>query len=87
MSKVLAIPDELYDRLQAQAQARGVAIAVYLERLQSETERALEAQVQDKLRVKGLVVTWPGAIQPPPEFRPIEVRGRFLSQTILEERR
>jgi len=87
MSKVLAIPDELHDRLQAHAQTRGVSIAVYLERLQSEAERALEAQFQDTLRVKGLVVTWPGAIQPPPEFKPLEVKGRSLSQTILEERR
>jgi len=87
MGKVLAIPDELHDRLQAQAQARGVSIEVYLERLQSEAERALKVQFQDKLRVKGLVVMWPGAIQPLPEFKPIEVRGRSLSQTILEDRR
>ena len=87
MSKVLAIPDELHDRLQAQAQARGVSLAVYLERLQNEAERTLAAQFQDLLRVKGLVVTWPGAMQPSPEFKPLEVRGRSLSQTILEERR
>ena len=87
MGKVLAIPDELHDRLQAQAQARGVSITVYLERLQSEAERTLEAQFQDTLRVKGLVVTWPEAMQPPPEFNPLEVRGRSLSQTILEDRR
>jgi len=87
MSKVLAISDELHDRLQAQAHVRGVSIEVYLERLQSEAEKALEEQFQDKLRVKGLVVKWPGAIQPPPEFKPIEVRGRSLSQAILEDRR
>jgi len=43
MSKVIAVSDELYDRLQAQAQVHGLPIEVYLEQLQNGAEQAREA--------------------------------------------
>jgi hypothetical protein len=75
MEKVIAIPDELYDRLQAQAQAQGLSVEGYLEQLQNEAERAREATFRDRLRARGLLVTWPEPVQPPSEFNPIEVKG------------
>ena len=87
MSKLIAIPDELYDRLQAQAQAQSLSVEGYLEQLQNETEKAREAEFRDRLRRRGLLITWPKPVEPPSEFKPIEVKGQPLSQTIIEDRR
>jgi hypothetical protein len=54
MSKVIALSDELYDRLHAQAGAQSLSVEVYLERLQNEAERANEVSgPPSRLRTAG----------------------------------
>ncbi len=86
MSKNITVPDDLYSRLHAQAVAHGETLEIYLERLAS-AENSQDEKLRERLRAKGLLVTF---LDPLPEIvdcRPVAVQGAPVSQTIIEDRR
>ncbi len=53
MSKTITIPDEVYDRLEQQAKARGVAIPQLVAQLAEEVEQARLSAALERMRAKG----------------------------------
>jgi hypothetical protein len=88
MSKRIDIPDEIYERLEQQARARGLAVSQLIAQLEEEVEQARLAAALERLRAKGILRAPAGPPSPAPVgFKPIQVQGKPLSEVILEERR
>ena len=60
-----------------------------LEREQDEPEKSAEERYREALAQAGLVVSWPDPTKriPRERRRPIEVKGKPLSERIIEDRR
>ena len=87
MSKSITVSDDLYTRLQKQAARQGQTIETYLDRLTTSSESDEEILLHDRLRAKGLLVTWPNPASAISDHPPVVVQGPPLSQTIIEDRR
>ncbi len=81
------VSQEMYDRLDAQACARGVSIEKALEIILQEFDKIREHEFIERLRAEGWIVSFPPAeINIPPNFKPVPVKGEPVSQTIIEDR-
>ena len=88
MSKMVAIPDEVYARLEQQARDRGLTVPQVIAELAQEVEKARLAVAVERLRAKGILLTTPELLPSAPAgFKPIRVQGKPLSEVIIEERR
>lgn len=87
MSKNIIISDNLYMRLQEQAARHGQTIESYLEQLTHSSEGPQETMLRDRLRARGLLVTWPNQPSAISDHPPVVVQGPPLSETIIEDRR
>jgi len=88
MSITIDLPDEVYERLERQAQASGQTIPEVIARLIAEVEAAHLSAVVGQMQAEGLFAEPPAAPPSmPPDFQPIRVQGQPLSETILAERR
>ena len=87
MSKNITVSDDLYTRLQKQAARLGQTIETYLDQLTTSSEGDEEMILRDRLRAKGLLVTWPNPTPLISDHPPVVVQGAPLSQTIIEDRR
>lgn len=88
MSVTIDLPEEVYERLEKQAQARGTTIAEAVAQALEEAEAARINAFWERLEAKGLVAKRKPA--PPTDaepFQPIKVQGKPLSEVIIEERR
>jgi hypothetical protein len=88
MSIAIDLPNEVYERLEKQAQARGTTIAEAVAQALEEAEAARVNAFWERLETKGLVAKRKPA--PPVDaepFQPIQVQGKPLSEVIIEERR
>lgn len=77
-----------YENLHRQAQAKGLSVAEVAEQLLEEAEANRRAAAFEQMRAEGLFL--PKKPLPPGEllpFKPIEVRGKPVSEVIIEERR
>ncbi|MGH9753281.1 MAG: ribbon-helix-helix domain-containing protein [Blastocatellia bacterium] len=88
MSITIDLPKEIYERLEKQAQARGTTVAEVIARLIEEVEAAHREAVFEQMRAEGILLpkkpAQPGGRA---SFEPIEVRGRPVSEILIEERR
>ena len=88
MGTTITLPDDRYARLEQQAAAQGIAIPELIARLAREVEEARLDAAEDRMRAKGLL--FPRRAQLPsasPEFEPVPIQGKPLSETVIEERR
>ncbi len=88
MSKTVELPNEVYAVLEKQAQARNASVSEVISQLIQEVERAHLAAVIEQMKAEGLIATFePADITAPVNFKPIIVKGRPVSEIIIEERR
>jgi hypothetical protein len=88
MSKMVAIPDEVYARLEQQARDQRLTVPQVIAQLVQEVEKTRAAVAVERLRAKGILLTTPGLLPSGPGgFKPIRVQGKPLSEVIIEERR
>ncbi len=88
MSVTIDLPNEVYERLEKQAQARGTTIAEAIAQAMEEAGAARINAFWERLEAKGSVAKRKPA--PPAHaepFQPIEVQGKPLSEVIIEEPR
>lgn len=88
MSKTIDLPNEVYERLERQAQTQGVTVPEVVAQLVEEVEAAHLAAVMEQMRAEGLLAEPTSPPLPVPrDFKPIKVQGQPLSEVIIEERR
>lgn len=88
MSVTIDLPDEVYERLEKQAQANGQTVPEVIARLIEEIEAAHLSAVVRQMQAEGLFAEPPAApTSAPTDFQPIQVPGKPLSEVIIEERR
>lgn len=88
MSVTIDLPDEVYERLEKQAQANGQTIPEVIAHLIKEIEAAHLSAVVRQMQAEGLIAEPPAGQAPAPtDFQPIQVLGKPLSEVIIEERR
>jgi hypothetical protein len=85
--QAIKVSQKTYDRLDAQARARGLNIEKFLEILLQEFDKARGRAFFENLRAEGLLVSTPTASpNTPRNFKPVPIQGEPLSQTIIEDR-
>lgn len=88
MSRMVAIPDDVYARLERQAAVRGIEVAELIATLERDLEEARLDAAEEHMRGAGLLLPRrhpsPDALLP---FEPVPIQGKPLSETIVEERR
>lgn len=88
MSVSIDLPNEVYERLEKQAQTRGATITEALAQALEEAETARINAFWERLEAKGMVAKRKLALPNDSEpFQPIKVEGKPLSEVIIEERR
>jgi hypothetical protein len=88
MSKNITVSDELYARLKEQASLQAQTVETYLDHLTAPCAEHNEPEaLRERLRAKGLLVTWPNPPSVIEDHPPVVVRGVPLSQIIIEDRR
>jgi len=88
MTQTIELPIEIYAKLEKRAQAYGLTVADVIARLIEEVEAAHRQAVFEQMRAEGILLPKKPA-QPGDRasFKPIEVRGRPVSEILIEERR
>jgi hypothetical protein len=85
--QTIKISQETYERLEAQARARGESIERFLDYLVQEFDKLRERAFIERLRAKGMIVSFPPSeITVPPDFEPVPVKGKPVSEIIIEDR-
>lgn len=88
MSVTIDLPNDVYERLEKQAQARGTSAVEAIARLIEEIEATRLSSVVRQMQIEGLFAEAPIQVPPMPvDFQPIPVQGKPLSELIIEERR
>lgn len=88
MQITVDLSNEIYEQLSRLAQSKGVSVSEIAAKLLEEAEANRRAAVFEQMRAEGILL--PKKPAPPDasaSFKPIEVRGKPLSETIIEERR
>lgn len=87
MSVTIDLPNDVYERLEKQAQARGTTAAEVVARLIEEIESTHLSAVVRQMEMEGLFAEVPEQTPSMPiDFQPIQVQGKPLSTVIVEER-
>lgn len=86
MSKTINIEDDVYARLERQAQNAGVTVTEVIDRLSLDTKNGGITLALERMRAKGLLAA-KEVLSPEPEFKPVEFQGEPLSEMIIRERR
>ena len=88
MGKTITLPDDLYQRLEQQASVRGIGVPELIAELERALEGARLEMAVEAMRASDVLLA---PREPPstvsPEFEPITVRGKPVSETIIDERR
>jgi len=88
MGKTITVPDNVYARLARQAAARGLSVAALVARLERDLDEARIDTAEERMRTRGLLLPHRhGGPDTGPEFEPVRIEGKPLSETIIEERR
>jgi hypothetical protein len=88
MNTTIDLPNEVYERLEKQAQARGKTIVETIEQVLAEAETNRRAAVIEQMRAEGKIL--PKHPLPPDyqrHYKRIEVQGKPVSECLIEERR
>ena len=85
--KTVNVSKETYSILEAGAQARNLSIDKFVEFLVKEFRKERERAFIERLRAEGLIVSFPSSdIKAPRNFKPVPVKGKPVSETIIEDR-
>jgi len=85
--KNVQVSKKTYEYLDAQSRARGLSIERALEQVVQEFEKSREREFIERLRAEGMIVTFPPSkLKMPRNFKPVPVKGKPVSQTIIEDR-
>jgi predicted DNA-binding protein len=88
MSITIDLPNEVYERLEKQAQARGTTIAEAVAQVLEEAEANRRAAFFERLRAEGRILSKkPLADEQRQSFKRIDVQGKPVSECLIEERR
>ncbi|MEP7339495.1 MAG: hypothetical protein ABI977_17285 [Acidobacteriota bacterium] len=88
MTITIDLPDEIHQRLEKQAQWQGRTVPEVIARLIEEVEAAHLSAVMEQLSAEGVFAEPTSAVlNVPVDFTPIQVQGKPLSETLIEERR
>ena len=88
MNTTIDLPNEVYERLEKYAQARGKTIAETIEQVLAEVETSRRTAVIEQMRAEGLLLPkQPVSPGTRASFKPIEVSGKPVSEILIEERR
>jgi hypothetical protein len=88
MGKTVTLPDEVYERLKQQAAAQGITIPELISKLEHDLEEARLDAAEESMRAEGLLLPRRAArSDDSPSFEPVPVKGKPVSETIIEERR
>ena len=88
MTITIDLPDKVQQRLEKQARRQGRTVPVVIARLIEEMEAAHLSAVMEQLSAEGVFAEPTSAVLTAPlDFTPIQVQGKPLSETIIEERR
>ncbi len=88
MSKTVGLRDDLYEKLEQQAKAQNTTIEIVIEKMTQEVESAHLTAMLARLKAEGVIATFdPIRITAPDNFQPIIVKGKPVSEIIIEERR
>lgn len=85
--QAIKVSQETFQRLNGEAQARGLSIERLLEDLVKELASTHRDRLIEYLKANGLLVSMPTASpHVPRNFKPVPIWGQPLSQTIIEDR-
>jgi predicted CopG family antitoxin len=88
MNITIDLSNEVYERLEKLAQLRGVTVSEAIAQLLEEVETAHRQAVFEQMRAEGILLPKkPARPGDRASFEPIEVRGRPVSEILIEERR
>ena len=88
MSVTIDLPDEIYQRLERQAQARDLTVPEVIAQLVEEIETKRQDAFFEEMRAKGILLPQkPAPVGQTQPFKRIEVQGKPVSECIIEERR
>lgn len=90
MNRMVEVPEEVYEKISAQAEAEGVSvIAMVCELVAAGVDRAKGREAMfEQLRRQGTLVTFECPTTPElAEFEPVDVKGKPLSEIIIADRR
>ena len=88
MKITVDLSNEIYERLLRLAQSKGVSVSEIAAQLLEEAEANRRAAVVEQMRAEGILLP-KKPLPPGPErvYKRIDVQGKLLSETIIEERR
>ena len=88
MGKTITLPDDVYARLERQATAQGLEVPELIARLERQLEDARMAAAIESMRAEGVLLKRDQSVSSTQvEFKPVPVRGKPVSESIIEERR
>ncbi len=88
MNARIDVPDEVYERLQKQAQLRGTTISEAIAQLLEEVETTHREAVFEQMRAEGLLLPKKPLLPDQQRlYKRIEVQGQPVSECLIEERR
>jgi hypothetical protein len=85
--KTIKVSQKTYEHIDKHAQARGLSMERFLEYIIQEFDEARERAFKERLRAKGLIVSFPPTkMKVPRNFKPVPVKGKPVSEIIIEDR-
>jgi len=76
-----------YELLESYAKSRDESVEQFVEFLVNEFDRAREREFIERLRAEGMIVTFPPSkLKIPRNFKPVPVKGKPVSEIIIEDR-
>jgi hypothetical protein len=88
MSRTITLPDDVYARLEQQATMLGIGVPEFIAKLEHELQEARLDAVEESMRADGLLLPRrPAPSDTATDFEPVPIKGKPLSETIIEERR
>ena len=89
MGKTINLPDEVYTRLKEKAKVQGLTISQLIDQFEKEIEQTRLSLAIERLQAQGLLMSpeSEGEDIVSADIQPVLIRGRPLSEIIVEERR
>jgi|YNPMSStandDraft_1061717.scaffolds.fasta_scaffold155797_2 predicted CopG family antitoxin len=88
MGRTIEISEDVYHRLQQQAQAQGISVAQLIAQLEEQVQRLRLSAAIESLQAKGVLLSGTSSVlKAVVDFSPLPVEGNLLSEAIIRERR
>lgn len=88
MTITIDLSEDVHQQLEKNAQLRGASVSETIAQLLAEVENRRRADFFEDMRAKGILLPKkPVSAEARQPFTPIEVQGKPVSESIIEERR